>query len=270
LDQKEQGQGDPGQPPERPQAFSDVDIPAPQQAFILNLSPGTYALRLRDPSGTLVAESERRLHVIEARREGVGYNVIPEEKWTRPEYSDESDDAIYYSSAGTMLYLQARRTQEFNELAYTRLTEPQNTTASQERWMWIPVEDLLERSLLITDADGFEQEIRADFYTVEQLPGYALGYKVVPFNPEANARPDFMAYQVSLRGDMEQYSIVVLNEAGEPVPGSGRVLVRASEALPLSAWALVLTPIVLGSVFRMLRRRRMQRTMKLVSGGSKL
>ena len=171
LEQQEAGEGGLVRPPVLPEPFNEVDIQVPQQAFIISLPPGTYNLRLRDPAGDIVADTERRMIVISSRRQGVGYNVIPEEKWTRPERSDESDDRIYYTPADTNLYLQARRILEFNEFEFTRLTEPQNTTASNERWVWVPMEDMLDNSLLISATDLTQQQVTADIFAVEQLPG---------------------------------------------------------------------------------------------------
>jgi hypothetical protein len=260
LDRQSEGQEDLGEPPVRPEPGIELEMPRPRRAFILDLPAGIYQIQLRDSSGEVVPETERQLHVIEPRRESVGYQVIPEEKWTRPEFSDEPGDTIYFPSSGTQLYIQAQRTLEFNELEYTRLTEPQNDTASAERWLWVPVENILDRPLRITSSAGMSEQILSEVFSVKQLPGGALGYQVVQYDPEGNLKPDFEGYPLRLEGEVERYTLNLVDKQGDPVPGSERMMVRAESTLPVTAWLVVLVPFLVGLYVRLRRDRKLRRT----------
>ena len=63
--------------------------------FPVKLEPGNYRIRTRAADGTIVPESERRLVVFSPRRTAVGYEVIPENRWTFPEESNDLEGAIF-------------------------------------------------------------------------------------------------------------------------------------------------------------------------------
>jgi hypothetical protein len=52
-----------------------------QEAFIVNLPRARYGIRLRNPDGTIMEGSEKRLVVDGPRRTGsTGYELIPSDK----------------------------------------------------------------------------------------------------------------------------------------------------------------------------------------------
>ncbi len=49
---------------------------------------------MRSADGTIVAGSQRELVVFAPRRVAVGYNVLPETRWTTPEQVNDLSDVI--------------------------------------------------------------------------------------------------------------------------------------------------------------------------------
>ena len=85
------------QQPEAPKLY----VTSPVEAFVFELPEGKYRIRLVDPNGEVVPETQKNLVVFAPRRAGVGYEIIPESKWTRPVLSDDNSH---------VLYLEGRRT----------------------------------------------------------------------------------------------------------------------------------------------------------------
>ena len=91
-----------------------------QQAFILNLDPGTYSIRLVNPDGTVMESSEKTVIVHDrSRSNGIGFEVIPGDRWTRPE-SSVTPSSVLYVDGSADLYLRPFFEEEFNDLAYEK------------------------------------------------------------------------------------------------------------------------------------------------------
>ena len=81
---------------------------------------GEYSLRLRNPDGSIMEGSEKTLVVHEKRRSrGIGYEVIPGDKWTRPVESP-TPSAVLYVDGSSDLYLRPFFEDEYNDLFYAK------------------------------------------------------------------------------------------------------------------------------------------------------
>ena len=109
---------------------------------------------------------------------------------------------MVYTVAGGVTYLQAFTAQELNAEAYARLKNPQDLAATPNRWQWVHVGPLAQPC----DAGGARAAARSsglafEDFAVQQVPGAALGYQVVPFareqrRPATGRKPDLTAYRV--------------------------------------------------------------------------
>ncbi len=102
-------------------------------------------------------------------------------------------------------------------------------------------------------------------YAVQQLPGAALGYQVVPFDQAVSAKPDFEAAPVSAVAEATGYTARLVRADGTLVPGSERTLIRASDELPLLAYGLALFPLLVGLGVRWRRWRARTRSLKVLA-----
>ena len=241
--------------PEAPEIFS---TPV-GQGGIVNLPAGRYAVRVRSNDGSVVAGSEKELIVFGPRRQGLGYQIVPQEKWTRPERTDEPEDVIY-ARQGAVLYLQPFEEREYNDLFYTRLKEPQSQSGHEDRWAWVHVRPFEEAGNLVLDFGRQTVEVLAKPYRVEQLPGSALGYKVVDYDPATENRPpDFVAYQLFVDANHASYKLQLRDTEAKTVIGSQRQVRRVSEINSWALYFLAALPLTVGGSMLVSRRERLTR-----------
>ncbi|TAK26013.1 MAG: hypothetical protein EPO26_01320 [Chloroflexota bacterium] len=236
------------------------------RGFPVKLSPGEYAIQVRSSDGTIVPDSARRLVAIAARRQGVGYEVVPQAKWTYPERSSDPSNTIYTAPSG-VIYLQPFHAVEFNALEYARLQNPQDLQATANRWTWVHVSPIEGGSLRVGG-----ETLRAAEYVVEQLPGAALGYSVVPLQRRPDEPPvgtpgsrsvDLVAFRVESPPGRASTAVRLVDSAGREIPGSARQI----SAIPGTPdWQLGLTfvlPIAVGVTAVAWGRERAQRVSSL-------
>jgi len=238
------------EPPQQPEDFTWLSTP-PNPGFPLNLSPGDYHVRLLLPSGQVAPGSERTLTVIAPHRFGVTYRLVPEARWTTPERSDDPAQVLY-ARPGTTVYLQPMRAMLVNDLAYTRLEDPQSRAGRPDRWRWVDIEPLVGGLLEVT-IEGQQVTIPQLPYTVRQLPGAALGYEVIDYDPAQRRGPDIVGYRLTVNA---AGSFVMRDQAGSPLPGSERAMRPVRPLSDIALGSLVLLPLAVGGWIITARHQR--------------
>jgi hypothetical protein len=242
----------PSEPPPLTLYSSDVS-----QGFPLRLPAGEYQIQERDANGQVVPDSAKRLVVVAPRRLGVGFDVVPQEKWTYPQPASDASD-IVYTVPGGVAYLEPSAEQELNSVAAARLKDPQSLEGTANRWQWINVGALAPATLVVRDGDQ-EQQLPIQRFFVNQVPGAELGYQVVPYQPETNANgtpkpPDLTAYPVQAPDTRRSLSLRLVDDQGRQLAGSERQLAVITN---VPGWQLalpVLVPLALGLSVIMWRR----------------
>jgi hypothetical protein len=214
------------------------------RGFPIQLSPGEYTIRVLDDAGQTVPDSQKRLVAFAPRRQGVGFEVVPQERWTFPEQADDPADVVY-TVAGGVTYLRAFAAQELNAEAYARLKNPQDVAATPNRWQWLHVAPL-EPAMLLVDDGTRVQRLSLEDFAVEQVAGASLGYRVVPFgqrgdDPRPNRRPDLTAYRVEAPAGRATLRLRLVDPDGRELAGSAREVVVVSGP---PGWQLVLPVLV--------------------------
>jgi hypothetical protein len=230
------------------------------RGFPLELPPGEYTIRLREPGGRLVEDSEKRLVVFAPRRAGVGYEVIPQERWTFPEQANEPAEVVY-TAPGGVIYLRPHAAHEVNAEAQARLRNPQDLAASSSRWTWVNVGPLRPATLVV-QGGGQEQRLQVQEFTVEQAPGGALGYRVVPFEPSADPRfpktPDIKAYRVEAPPGRGALQFRLVDAEDRELAGSAREVVVATSVPWWQLGLPVVLPLMVGLTVILWRRAQVQ------------
>jgi hypothetical protein len=253
---------EPTQPaPEPPPGFNLFSTGL-NEGFPINLAPGEYLIRTRQANGEIVPGSERTLHVFEPRRTAVGYEVIPERRWTFPEQVDDLSDAILGES-DSVVYLRPRVAREYPALAYERLQNPQYAgDAEGAEWVWIgdETDTTLDEGLLeIVNNGEVVDRIVEEAYYVRQVVGRELGYEIVrysPDTPDVTPRVDFAGYRLPLSDEMNEFEIRLRSLSDELFVGSSRQ-VRVSPPVRLPVLLLIaLLPLLVGALLLMWRRRQ--------------
>ncbi|HEY3082622.1 MAG TPA: hypothetical protein VGM69_22275 [Chloroflexota bacterium] len=252
----------PEDPPRPPPPFTlySTDL---LRGFRIMLAPGEYRIRVRDADGAVVPDSEKRLVAIAPRRQGIGYKVVPQEKWTFPEPANDPSDSVYTVPEG-VVYLKPYVTAEFNALEYARLQNPQDLQATANRWTWVQIAPI-EGATLTVAQGGQEQRVGLEGFAIEQLPGAALGYTVRPFEPDPKAAgtsdergPELVAFRVGAPSGRGTLSLTLLDHDGRPLPGSQRLLIATPATDDWRLGLPVLVPLLVGATVLLWRRERVQ------------
>ena len=200
-----------------------------QQAFILNLPVGEYDIRFLTSSGEVMEGSERRIVTFEKRRaEAVGMEVIPGDKWTRPVEST-SPGSVLYVDGSTDLYLRPFYQQEYNDLFYEKLRR-NDAKGNPGLMKWVRIQQVPGAALSVGAGAGRSRAVeprmvQEEPFFVEQIPGGALGYRIVPFDPEGAHRgrePSLRAFRLPVSARQPVLRLRVLDRAGEVLPSSDR------------------------------------------------
>lgn len=241
--------------PEPPKLY----VTQPTEAFIVNLPPGQYTVRTIDKDGKVIEGTEKRLKVFKERRTGIGYQIIPESKWTRPVQSDDSSQILYLSGKRTM-YLKAFNEAEYNQHDYLKMTSLEKPLAGkggESSFMWVHTDEIEKPKLQVLQDGKVVQEIERKPYYVKQTPGYALGYDIVEFDPEKEEfqgrRPSFEAIKLELTPG--SYQIRVVDENGKVLKGSVREIRSINAVAMWQLYLLAAIPFIIGLIVFAWRRR---------------
>jgi hypothetical protein len=229
-----------------------------QQAFILNLLPGTYSIRLINPDGTVMEHSEKTVIAHDrSRSNGIGFEVIPADRWTRPE-SSVTPSSVLYVDGSADLYLRPFFEEEFNDLAYERtINNAARGNPNIARWVRI---QQVPHAAIEVDRPGTGRSVLTEQpWFVEQATGATLGYTIRPYDPAGahkDTEPSLIAFRLPVDRKVTALRFHALNDKGERLAGSEREL-RVVGKIP-AAWLLLvlaLAPLFAGAVVLLVRAR---------------
>jgi hypothetical protein len=247
--------------PQQPAPPADYVVPPAgiREAFILNLAEGTYALRLRNPDGSIMEGSEKRLVVFDRRRaETVGYEVIPGDKWTRPVLS-HTPSGILYVDGSTTLFLRPFLQDEYNDLSYQKAIR-NDARGNPNLMSWVRIQQVPKAVIEARTGDAAAATIREQPFFVEQISGTTLGYRIVPFDPQGEHQgeePSIIAFRVPMNSDRAVIRLRTLDLRGAVLPGSEREI-RVPSRGPASLLLLLtaLAPLLVMAIVLVVRSRR--------------
>ncbi|NLN17832.1 MAG: hypothetical protein GX162_00955 [Firmicutes bacterium] len=225
------------QQPEAPKLY----VTSPVEAFVFELPEGKYRIRLVDPNGEVVPETQKNLVVFAPRRAGVGYEIIPESKWTRPVLSDDNSHVLYLEGRRTF-YLKPSHELEYNQYQYLKMSslhKPLEGLGTRSAWMWVHTKEIVDAKIQILKDGEVIQTIERKPYYVEQTPGYALGYSIVEVTEDSDREPTFEAFKIDLEAK-GKYVMRLIDLNGEVVPGSERVI----RSVRVASWPLYTVPLI--------------------------
>ena len=235
-------------------------VTPPKKDYIINLPLGRYKIRIRAEDGTIVQDSEKELVTFTSRRTGgTGYEIIPGNRWTRREACDDPSWLIYAAGKNT-LYFSPFIQDEYNELYYNKLLDPQNP-GREEKWRWVHIQAIKEVTLLFLKGKETLQRIVRVPYYVEQIPGPELGYEIVEFNPEEmfDRQATFEGYKLDLAPTLEKtsYEINLEKREGEFFQGGRREVRLVKKENTQSLYIFSIFPLLVGAVVFVGRRRKL-------------
>ncbi len=241
--------------PKEPKApdFVDFYTSEPASGFILNLPPGKYEIRLRRDDGTIFEGSEKKLFVFTSRRKGgVGYEIIPGNRWTKKENCDDPS-WIIHAVGKNDLYFNPYKQEEYNELYYNKLVDPQEI-GRLERFKWVHIDPIENVTLLFGRGKEILQTVERTPYFVKQIPGPELGYEIIQYDEELKKKgyqPTFESYKVSLPPHLPKtdYQIsLVSSGSGQPEEKSERTVRMLKKENAPYLYLVAFLPLFVGVV----------------------
>lgn len=255
-------ESEPPAPPVEPAPFlfSSTEI---NRGYPVQLPAGTYMLQVRDAEGRTVPQSRRRLVVFAPVSRGVAYSVIPHERYTFPELSDDTGEVIYLRD-NALAYLQPYVQEEFRDLHLTRLLDPQMPGGRPDLYRWHQLDEIEQGTLVIMRNRRVQQHIERRPYAVRQITGTALGYEIhdqttTDMERLRERRPAFHGYLLDARTLPAAFRIRLEDAEGRTIPGSERSVKIVRSNVPGWTAAFPLIPFLAALVYTGLRRRRYTR-----------
>ena len=233
--------------------------------FPIKLEAGNYRIHTKAPDGSIVPKSERRLVVFSPRRTAIGYEVIPEQRWTFPEEANDLEGAIL-GEDNTVIYLKPFVTREYPALSYNRLQDPQDASVSQTgEWTWVAGEPIEDAILEVVSNGRIIEQIPIQAYTVKQTPGGEFGYEILEYNsrtPDITPRVDFVGFRLPLTSNNPNFSVQLRSSDDTMLLGSNRAVRVPTPNSPTLLGLISLLPLLLGGGILW---RRQQQTSHLKS-----
>lgn len=222
-------------PPEQPKGPSYYVRPL-EKAFIFNLPPGEYTVRFLTKDGKIMEGSEKKVVVYKKRRaDGVGYDVIPADRWTRPVQSNTPSSVLYIDGT-TDLYLRPFYQDEFNDLYYNK-TLKNDSRGNPNIMKWVRIQQVPKARVEVTRKGATTQVVLEKPYYIQQTKGASLGYKIVPFDPKKQGegrQPSLRAFYIPIQRDMKYLKIRLQDKNGNYLKGSDRqvrIIIRSQNSL---------------------------------------
>jgi hypothetical protein len=246
-------------PPEPQYPTEYIVPPVPvQKAFILNLPVGEYQIRFFTKEGQIMERSERRIVAFEKRRaEAIGLEVIPGDKWTRPVES-KTPASVLYIDGSTDLYLRPFYQQEYNDLFYEKMRK-NDAKGNPTLMKWVRIQQVPKARVEVTGPSSEAQMVLEEPFYVEQVKGAALGYQIVPFDPEGKHKdrePSLQAFHVPISKDQRVIRLRVQDKEGRYLPsGERQIRVITPSRLGIVSLILAACPLI-AMIIVMARRSR--------------
>ena len=246
-------------PPEPQYPTEYIVPPVPvQKAFILNLPVGEYQIRFFTKDGQIMERSERRIVAFEKRRaEAIGLEVIPGDKWTRPVES-KTPASVLYIDGSTDLYLRPFYQQEYNDLFYEKMRK-NDAKGNPTLMKWVRIQQVPKARVEVTGPSSEAQMVLEEPFYVEQVKGAALGYQIVPFDPEGKHKdrePSLQAFHVPISKDQRVIRLRVQDKEGRYLPsGERQIRVITPSRVGIVSLILAACPLI-AMIIVMARRSR--------------
>ncbi|MGC4105830.1 MAG: hypothetical protein QM753_05645 [Thermomicrobiales bacterium] len=243
-------------PPVRPEkpvplTLMSTDL---KQGFPVTLAEGAYTIQVRDNSGQIIPESVKTVVAYSPNDHAIGYDVVPEQRWTRPERSVEPASTIY-TAAAAPLYFQAYREDRVPAQADARMREPQDVSALEGQSVWSSRDELSAGTLRVTRGSEHIADIPIASFYVQQTPGPTLGYNVVPFDAATMDQASFQGFRLDPALVKDGATIELLDVNGEVIPGSTREIRVLRDQYVSMLYGLALLPAVAAAAFWLHQRR---------------
>ena len=253
-----------------PPDFVEFYVSEPALGFVVNLPPGHYEIRVKLDDNTILEGSEKKLVVFTSRRAGgVGYEIIPGNRWTERENCDDPS-WIIHAVGKNELYFNPFMQEEYNEFYHNKLQDPQNI-GRIERWKWVHTELVKNVTLLFSQGRKVLETVNRTPYLVREIRGpepdgtTVVGYEIMEYSEDLKEsgykRPTFEGYKINVGLELSgtDYTVCVMPGKGRiPLPGSERTIRILRKENSVYLYPVALLPLVVGAIAVVGRRTRIK------------
>ena len=247
--------------PKEPEYPRDYLVPPRpvEEAFVLALPVGEYTIRFFTEDGSVMEGSERRVVCFRKRRaEGIGLEVIPGDKWTRPVESTTPSSVLYVDGSAD-LYVRPFFEQEYNDLYYEKM-QRNDARGNPNVMKWVRIQQVPQAGIRLTRPGAPGEIIQEESFFVEQVKGAALGYRIVPFDPQGahkDREASLRAFHLPIPRKEPVLRLAALDKNGSPLAGGERqVRVVGPARAGFVALLLALLPLAVMAAVLIGRSRR--------------
>ncbi len=195
------------------------------------------------------------------RAEGIGLEVIPGDKWTRPVESTTPSSVLYVDGSAD-LYLRPFFEQEYNDLYYEKM-QRNDASGNPNVMKWVRIQQVPQAGIRLAGSGGEARIIREEPFYVEQVKGASLGYRIVPYDPQGAHKdrdPSLQAFHIPIARGQPVVRLATLDKNGTALPGGERqIRVVGPARAGIVALVLALLPLAVMAAALIGRTRRVSR-----------
>lgn len=254
--------------PARPDYYFVPPVPV-QHGYNINLPAGEYRMRFLTKDGKLMSGSEKKLIVFDKRRtEGIGFDIIPEDRWTMPSESTRPSEVLYVNGKSD-LFIRPFLQNEYNDLYFNKLVA-NDARGNPNLNRWVKIQQVPKSSIELSLGKEL-RSLKEAPYMVEQVEGANLGYRIVDYDPDGshkNEQPSIIAFRIPIRGsERKALSLFATDEKGTNLKGSGRSIriIEGQKAIPLLLFIAACPLIAMGIILALRKRHIAERPREIKS-----
>lgn len=250
--------------PVEPVPPSEYTVPPSklQKGYMINIPEGEYIIRFVTDDGKIVQGSEKSLVSVAPRRtDSIGYEIFPEIQWTQPTYSSEPSSVLYLDGTSD-IYLRPFYQNEYISLEYNKLIDNQDS-GTPNLYSWKKIQQVPESRITVI-SDSKQEQVSLDQYIVEQSATTALGYTIVPYDPDGKHKgknPSMEALYIPLDPVLKELRISI-TDLNDPLETASSVriikIINSIQHESIAVFIMVL-PLLIGLIIFLVRKKKSSR-----------
>ena len=235
--------------PKEPIALTEF-VSEPEKALVLKINEGNYKIIYKDESGKAIQGTEKELIAFTNRRNGIGYQIFPEESWINTHNSNEIGDILYIEGNQTV-FIKPFNSTEYPALGYSKLSalpiyEPRKIRENVWKWVYLSPGYQEVKLELVNNGEVVYETTQKPYY-IKQIQGYALGYEIVDWTEDLSITPTFIGYKVEI-SDAGKYIIRMIDKNNKTLDYSVRQVCNIYSQNIIWLFLISILPVAIGII----------------------
>jgi hypothetical protein len=167
--------------------------------------------------------------------------------------------SVLYVDGSTDLYVRPFFQQEYNDLYYEKMRK-NDAKGNPTLMKWVRIQQVPKARVEFTGRASESQMVLEEPFYVEQVKGAALGYQIVPYDPEGKHKdrePSLQAFHIPISTDQRVIRLRVQDKEGQYLPtGERQIRVIAPSRIGIVSLILAALPLVILIIVAARRSRK--------------